>query len=164
MSFRSLNASLISAWLDWCINSKLSKIQIVANAEMVICNDPSVFKNNLQNGMVVFNISPTACSTFFMDDRKIETLMTFNGVPQTIVIPIRAIVFLMFPVEKKGVSKLFQLPFKEQFDFVDPDIVIDCLPDEEKVDAEKEEKLRLVKENPGKNVISMVDFRNKKQK
>ena len=35
MSFRSLNASVISVWLDWCINSKLSKIQIVANAEMV---------------------------------------------------------------------------------------------------------------------------------
>jgi stringent starvation protein B len=78
---------LFRAFYDWIIDNELTP-QIVVNATQHGVNVPQEY---IKDGQIILNIAPHAVGQFVMNNDAIEFNARFNGIMQSIYIPMAAI-------------------------------------------------------------------------
>jgi stringent starvation protein B len=89
---------LIRAFYNWIIDSRCTPI-LVVNANHPQCNLPD---QHIENGEIVFNISPDAIRDLEMHYEKLEFRASFSGSVQHIQVPVKAILAVYAEENKQG--------------------------------------------------------------
>lgn len=89
---------LIRAFYNWIVDSQCVPI-LVVNANYPKCIIP---EQHIENGEIVFNISPEAIRDLTVGYDKVEFSASFSGRIQHISIPVRAVLAIYAEENKQG--------------------------------------------------------------
>lgn len=89
---------LIRAFYNWIVDSRCTPI-LVINANHPGCKIPD---QHVENGEIVFNISPEAIRDLAIRYDKVEFRASFSGSVQTISVPVKAVLAVYAEENKQG--------------------------------------------------------------
>src|SRR5688500_14122043 len=89
---------LIRAFYNWIVDSRCTPI-LVVNAHHPKCDFTQM---HVENGEIVFNISPEAIRDLSITYEKLEFRASFSGRVQILTIPIKAILAIYAEENKQG--------------------------------------------------------------
>ncbi len=89
---------LIRAFYNWIVDSRCTPI-LVINANHPSCKIPD---QHIENGEIVFNISPEAIRDLAIRYDKVEFRASFSGQVQTISVPVKAVLAVYAEENKQG--------------------------------------------------------------
>jgi stringent starvation protein B len=89
---------LIRAFYNWIVDSRCTPI-LVINANYPKCIIP---EQHIENGEIVFNISPEAIRDLAMSYDKVEFKASFAGSVQLISVPVKAVLAVYAEENKQG--------------------------------------------------------------
>lgn len=92
---------LVRAFYEWIVDSECTP-HIVINAEFPRCNVPQEY---VENGEIVFNISPQAIRDLKINNETVEFRASFSGVIRVISAPVHAV--LAIYAEENGQGMFF---------------------------------------------------------
>jgi stringent starvation protein B len=101
---------LIRAFYNWIVDSRCTPI-LVINANHPGCNIPD---QHVENGEIVFNISPEAIRDLAIRYDKVEFKASFSGNVQYIAVPVKAVLAVYAEENKQGMY--FDYEDEEFFD------------------------------------------------
>jgi stringent starvation protein B len=107
---RSNKSYLIRAFYNWIVDSRCTPI-LVVNANAPGCNIPD---QHIENGEIVFNISPEAIRDLAIRYDKVEFKASFSGTVQYIAVPVKGILAVYAEENKQGMY--FDYEDEELFD------------------------------------------------
>ena len=112
---------LIRAFYNWIIDSRCTPI-LVVNANYPRCVIPD---QHVENGEIIFNISPEAIRDLVIHYDKVEFKASFSGNVQVISVPVKAVLAVYAEENKQGMY----------FDYEEEDFFDDQEEGEGTVDA-----------------------------
>lgn len=89
---------LIRAFYNWIIDSRCTPIMVV-NASYPRCVVP---EQHIENGEIIFNISPEAIRDLNIRYDKVEFRASFSGNVQNISVPVKAVLAIYAEENKQG--------------------------------------------------------------
>jgi len=89
---------LMRAFYSWIVDSRCTPI-LVINANFPGCVIP---EQHIENGEILFNISPEAIRDFAIRQDKVEFRASFSGSVQHISVPIKAVLAVYAEENKQG--------------------------------------------------------------
>lgn len=89
---------LVRAFFNWIVDSRCTPI-LVVNANFPNCHVP---EQHIENGEIIFNISPEAIRDLVIRYDIIEFRASFSGEVQTIVFPVKAVLAIYAEENKQG--------------------------------------------------------------
>ena len=89
---------LIRAFYNWIVDSRCTPI-LVINANHPDCDVPD---QHIENGEIVFNVSPEAVRDLVIRYDKIEFRASFSGSVQFISVPVKAVLAVYAEENKQG--------------------------------------------------------------
>ena len=89
---------LIRALYEWIVDNEMTPYVLV-DAEHSGAQVPSQY---VENGKIVFNVAPAAVKNLQMDNTEIAFNARFGGTPQSIAVPVHAVVAIYARENGKG--------------------------------------------------------------
>ncbi len=101
---------LIRAFYNWIVDSRCTPI-LVVNANYPRCIVPD---QHIENGEIIFNISPEAIRDLGIRYDKVEFKASFSGDVQLVSVPVKAVLAIYAEENKQGMYFDYEEDFFEE--------------------------------------------------